>query len=203
MTASALAALGLTEASTAATDGSVSIVYRAYQPSALTVAAGQTVTWKNSGLGPHTVTAIAGRFDSGKLDAGATFSYAFTTPGTYLYACTIHPTMKGEVVVLAALPPGSPPAGGPPQSVQVRLSRQSGPHGSVTLVHVQAPRPGAKALLQLRSGSTWSTARRMQLGSGGKATFSLSASVHRRLRVIVQGPAGKAPLISRALSPGA
>lgn len=189
--AATLALLGLAAASTAATDANVSIVYRAYQPSDLTIVAGQPLTWTNSGLGPHTVTSDAALFDSGRLEAGATFSYTFTAPGTYLYSCTVHPTMHGKVVVLAELP----------QVVQVHLSKQHGAHGDLTLVHVDAPRPGAKALLQLRIGSRWSTVRRTQLGSSGKATLRLNASVHSRLRVVVQGPGAQPRLISRALQP--
>ena len=198
----ALALLALAAEGTAATDTNVSIVFRAYQPSQLTVLSGQTVSWRNSGLGPHTVTADAGQFDSGTLQGGATFSYTFSTPGTYLYSCTIHPTMHGRVVVLAALPPGFPPAA-PLDAVLVHLSKKSGPHGSATLVHAQAARPGAEALLQLQSPKgAWATARREQLSSAGKATFSLSVSVHRRLRVLVQGAAGEAPLRSTPVRPG-
>jgi plastocyanin len=191
--AATVALLGLAAGSTAATDTNVSIVYRAYQPSDLTVVAGETVIWTNSGLGPHTVTSDAGQFDSGRLEAGATFSYTFTSPGTYLYSCTVHPTMHGRVLVLAELP----------QVVRVHLLKQRGAHGDLTLVHVDAPRPGANALLQLRVGSHWSTVRRTRLGSSGEATLRLSASVHRRLRVVVQGPGVQAPLISRALQPRA
>ena len=197
----AVALLGLAAGSTAATDVNVSIVYRAYQPSQLTVLAGQTVTWRNSGLGPHTVTSDAGQFDSGTLQAGGAFSYAFTTPGRYLYSCLVHPTMHGAVAVLGALPPGFP-AGEPLDAVLVHLSKTHGEHAGATLVHVQAARPGASALLQLQSpkGASWSTTRRTQLGSTGKATFSLSAAVHRRLRVVVEGP-GEAPLTSKPLRP--
>jgi len=128
--------------STAATDTNVAIVYRAYQPSDLTVLAGQTVVWRNSGLGPHTVTSDAGQFDSGPLQAGASFASAFSTPGTYLYSCRIHPTMHGRVVVLAGLPPGFPPEASL-NAVQVKLSKRRGPHASTTLVHALAARPGA------------------------------------------------------------
>lgn len=189
--ASALALLGIAATSTAATDASVSIAFRAYQPSALTVSAGQTVTWRNSGLGPHTVTADSGQFDSEKLESGETFSYTFALPGTYLYSCTIHPTMHGKVVVL---PAGSPLPGA--QKVQLSLSD----HGGTTVAHVHAPRPGAAVLLQLSpSGSSWHTARRAHLSPGGSASFTLAASVHEKLRVVVKGPAGKPPLISKAL----
>lgn len=189
--AAAIALLGPMAAGTAATGADVLIVFRAYQPSTLTVSAGQTATWRNSGLGPHTVTADSGQFDSQKLESGETFSYTFTLPGTYLYSCTIHPTMHGKVVVL---PAGSPLPGA--QKVQLSLSDHSGS----TVAHVHAPRPGAAVLLQLSpSGSSWHTARKAHLSSGGRATFALPGSVHQKLRVVVKGPAGQAPLISKAL----
>ncbi|HEY2571107.1 MAG TPA: cupredoxin family copper-binding protein [Solirubrobacteraceae bacterium] len=202
LAATAAALLGLASGSTAATDAGVQIVYRAYQPAELTVLVGQPVTWRNSGLGPHTVTADAGQFDSSTLQAGATFSYTFSAPGTYAYSCTIHPTMHGKVVVLAALPPGFPP-GRPLDAVIVQLSKKRRGHASTTLVRVQAARPGARALLQLQSpkGSSWKTSQRAQLSSAGRATFSLAGSAHHRLRIVVQGPAGEAPLTSKAVFP--
>lgn len=197
-------ALGPTAASTASSDVAVSIVARAYQPPTLTIAAGQTVTWTNHGLTPHTVTAAGGQFDSGRIDAGGSFSVSFATPGTFAYACTIHPSMHGKIVVLAALLPGAQP-GAPLGTLHVSLSHKQGSHGKLTLVHVQASLRGAKALLQLQSpsGSSWTTTRRAQLSSAGTVTFTLSASVHRRLRVLVQGPAGEPPLIGKALRPAA
>lgn len=189
----ALALLGLAATGTAANDVSVLIAFRAYQPSALTVTAGQTVTWRNSGLGPHTVTADSGQFDSEKLESGGTFSYTFALPGTYLYSCTIHPTMHGKVVVL--------PAGSPlPGTQKVKLSLSD--HGGATIAHVHAPRPGATVLLQLSpSGSSWQTKRRAHLSPGGRASFTLVAGIHEKLRVVVKGPAGQPPLISKALRP--
>jgi plastocyanin len=202
--AAASSLLVLASASPAATDSSVQIVYRAYQPAQLTVVAGQTVTWRNSGLGPHTVTSDAGLFDSGALQTGDTFSYTFSAPGTYAYSCTIHPTMHGKVVVLAALPPGFPP-GASLDTVLLHLAKKHTAHGAMTVVRVQAARPGAKALLQLQSpgGSSFATKLRAQLSAGGMTTFRLAASVHRRLRVVVQGPAGEAPLISKPVRPPA
>lgn len=202
--ATVAALLGLAAGSTAATDSGVQIVYRAYQPTELTVLAGQTVTWRNSGLGPHTVTADAGQFDSGTLQSGSAFSYTFSAPGTYAYSCTIHPTMHGQVVVLAALPAGFPP-GSPLDAVIVRVSKKRVGHASKTLVRVQAARPGAEALLQLQSsnGSQWTTSLRTRLSSAGEATFSLRAGAHRRLRVVVQGPAGQAALTSKPVRPPA
>jgi plastocyanin len=71
-----------------------------YSPGTLAVKVGATVTWVNKDTVTHTVTS-QGRslFDSGNLPTGATFSFRFTQIGTYPYYCTIHPWMKGTVVV--------------------------------------------------------------------------------------------------------
>ncbi len=61
-----------------------------FSTATLQVAAGTEVTWKNSDAMVHTVTADDGSFDSGNMDAGATWSYTFGTPGTYTYHCTPH-----------------------------------------------------------------------------------------------------------------
>src|SRR4051794_10922402 len=50
---------------------------RVYAPSAITVAAGQTISWHNETLGPHTVTSTTELFNSGRLDAGGGYSLRF------------------------------------------------------------------------------------------------------------------------------
>jgi plastocyanin len=195
-----LGALWLPPATASAVTGEVpvSIVSRAYQPAELMVEAGQTVVWTNRGFGPHTVTAAGGEFDSGRINAGESFKVTFTTPGTFAYACTIHPSMHGKVSVLV---PGSLSAG-LPGALKVTLAKAHTAHGALTLVRVQAPRPGASVLLQLRSPKgRWGTVRRAHLSAQGKATLSLSANVHGKLRVIVQGAGGAPPLISKTLTP--
>ena len=182
-------ALSLTAASSVATQTGVSIVYRAYQPSTTIVTVGQTVTWKNSTLQQHTVTAIDGTFNSGVMAGGTSFSVTFTTPGTFLYKCLVHPTMKGTVIVRSAQEA---------QIVQVRLSKQR----RHTLVHVQASRPGAKVLLQARKGSSWQDVAQARLSALGTATLSVSSTIDRRLRVVVLGEPGEAPL-TKVLAQGA
>nr|WP_286150318.1 cupredoxin family copper-binding protein [Mycobacterium sp. ST-F2] len=71
----------------------------AFAPAELTVPAGTTVTWTNHDEDPHNVVAEGGQFRSPTMGSGATFSYAFTTPGTFTYVCGIHPFMHGTVVV--------------------------------------------------------------------------------------------------------
>jgi plastocyanin len=57
----------------------------AYEPGVRTVPAGTTVTWTNWEELVHTVTSDTGLWDSGNLSDGQSFSYTFTTPGTYTY----------------------------------------------------------------------------------------------------------------------
>jgi plastocyanin len=77
----------------------VSIAGMAFSPATLTVAIGTTVIWTNNDGMTHTVTSDATNFDSGDLVPGSKFSQVFSVAGTYPYHCTIHPTMKGTIVV--------------------------------------------------------------------------------------------------------
>jgi amicyanin len=80
----------------------VAIADFAFAPTTLTIAVGDTVTWTNEDAVEHTATSTAGAFDSGLLAQGESFSFTFTTAGTYDYLCTPHPTMTGRIVVVAA-----------------------------------------------------------------------------------------------------
>jgi amicyanin len=70
-----------------------------FNPATLTVPVGATVTWTNQDEEPHTVAAKDGSFHSPGMDTHATYSFTFTTPGSYDYICSIHPFMTGTVVV--------------------------------------------------------------------------------------------------------
>ena len=77
-----------------------------FVPDTLTVSKGTTVSWTNGDSTLHTVTsgsAEAGNsgteFDSSYLAEGKTFQHQFSSSGTFDYYCTLHPYMKGKVVV--------------------------------------------------------------------------------------------------------
>jgi plastocyanin len=71
-----------------------------FSPASFTAKVGQAVTWSNGDGATHTVTSTtSGQFDSGSIPSGGTYSYTFTQAGTYTYYCTIHPWMKGTIVV--------------------------------------------------------------------------------------------------------
>jgi amicyanin len=79
-------------------EAKVSISNFAFDPVALTVKVGTTVTWTNNDIVAHTVT-FTDVADSPVLNRGDHFSRTFTEAGTYSYICSIHPFMQGMVVV--------------------------------------------------------------------------------------------------------
>jgi plastocyanin len=78
-----------------------------YKPAIIDINKGTTVIWTNNDVEVHTVTsgnldtgARTGTFfDSGYLSKGDTFQHIFNDPRTYDYYCTLHPFMKGKVIV--------------------------------------------------------------------------------------------------------
>src|SRR5579871_2530648 len=54
-----------------------------FSPGTLTIPAGTTVVWDNKGLNYHTTTSRDGLWDSGTFGTGQTYSFTFSTPGTY------------------------------------------------------------------------------------------------------------------------
>jgi plastocyanin len=77
----------------------VSMDHNTFIPGEITVAPGTTVTWVNNETMPHTVVSPNQGFRSKTLVKDAKFSFTFTTPGDYDYLCSIHPNMKGKVIV--------------------------------------------------------------------------------------------------------
>lgn len=90
----------------------VSITDGAFSPATLTIAAGDTVTWRNDDDRPHTVTAGDGSFDSGNLDPGQTFTMTFASARSVGYVCAYHDDMTATLTVgaTAAPAPASVPA---------------------------------------------------------------------------------------------
>ena len=96
----------------AAVAGSIPVQIKSYAftPATLTIKAGTKVTWTNYDTAPHTVTVDSGpvKFNSPTLQKGDSFTYTFTTPGTYSYYCAVHPDMMAKVVVTGSTPTPTP-----------------------------------------------------------------------------------------------
>jgi plastocyanin len=100
----ATAALLPREPQASAANQSVTMAHYAFSPASLTVRVGDAVTWTNTDPAPHDVTTTSAPvpIHSPTLKTGMTWSYTFTTPGTYTYICSIHPDMHATIVVQPA-----------------------------------------------------------------------------------------------------
>lgn len=75
-----------------------------YIPTKIRILTGESVTWLNEDAAFHSVTSGStenplGSFDSGHLDPGQLFTITFDEAGSFDYFCTLHPWMKGIVIV--------------------------------------------------------------------------------------------------------
>ena len=96
--ASSLAAACALPGWCAAATHTVTIEGMKFSPATVTVKKGDKVVWQNKDMVPHTATA-KGRFDSGSIAQGKSWSHAMSKAGRYDYICNFHPGMKATVVV--------------------------------------------------------------------------------------------------------
>jgi plastocyanin len=151
----------------AASGQAVAIRDVAFAPKRITVDVGASVTWTNNGEEPHTATAADGSFDTGTLKTGQSASHTFTKAGTFGYICTIHPFMKGTVVVRGASAPapksstsgsggGGTPTGATPPSPATRpapAGATATPASTATPARSSLPNTGDDALARLVLGA--------------------------------------------------
>jgi plastocyanin len=84
------------------TAGTINIKNMIFAPPQITVAKGGTVTWTNNDNTTHTVVddlSNVGGPHSGDIAPGSSYSFTFTKTGSFQYHCTIHPSMRGTIVV--------------------------------------------------------------------------------------------------------
>jgi Plastocyanin len=77
----------------------------AFVPASKTISVGTTITWTNKDNTTHTATSGVpnspdGLFNSGNLSNGGTFSFKFTTAGTFKYFCLIHGAMMTATMIV-------------------------------------------------------------------------------------------------------
>ena len=76
----------------------VTIQQMQFIPATLTVQKGDTIVWINKGMVPHTVKEEkTNGFYSDTIEVGNTWKMVATDTATY--DCSIHPTMKGRIVI--------------------------------------------------------------------------------------------------------
>ena len=79
-----------------------------FDPSEITIQAGESVTWNNRDIVPHTATSgnpedagLGPIFRSAQLSQGETFTHTFDEAGEFIYFCEVHPVMmRGAKVIV-------------------------------------------------------------------------------------------------------
>ena len=79
----------------------------AFSPMEITIQAGESVTWTNQDIVPHTATSgnpgdedLGAIFRSASLGQGGTFTHTFNDPGEFVYFCEVHPGMMRDAKVI-------------------------------------------------------------------------------------------------------
>lgn len=109
----------------------VSITESGFNPSTLNVTPGTTVTWTNNGTEEHRIDELSNHiFRSDDLEPGDTFSYNFSTPGTFHYEDD-RDDFQGTIIVSGSTPT---PSGGAGTTVQVTM--ESGDNFNPTTVYI-------------------------------------------------------------------
>jgi len=79
----------------------VSIQSMQFTPATVTVVLGTKIVWTNNDTETHTVTSDDGTsFNSGNIAPQGTYNLTLTQTGTYLYHCSLHPSMTGTIQVV-------------------------------------------------------------------------------------------------------
>jgi len=70
-----------------------------FQPTPISIKAGERVTWTNKDTANHQIVGEDGSFSSAVLARGSSFSHTFALGGTFGYHDGLQPALKGTVVV--------------------------------------------------------------------------------------------------------
>ena len=121
---------------------SVTIQNFSFVPPAITINAGDSVSWTNKDQVAHTATSDSGVFDTGAIAPLGGKTITFTDAGTYAYHCTFHTFMKGTVTVLGPAPTTPPPPPPTPQPTPQPTPRPTlPPIAPPTVVPPPSPSP--------------------------------------------------------------
>src|SRR3954468_1219166 len=67
-----------------------------FVPERVEVAVGDSITWVNHDVVPHTVTNVAKKVESGTIAANGKWTYVVRGKGDVDYVCRFHPGMRGS-----------------------------------------------------------------------------------------------------------
>jgi plastocyanin len=148
----------------------VSIEYASYKPRRLDVLMGDTVTWTNTSVRAHTVTAEDQSFDSGRVNGGERFVRTFDATGAYPYYCRLHPTIRGEVDAHELLLDPQPETAAPGRSYELS--------GRAALSE------GTEVSIEGDSGSGFGQVASAQVGTDGSFSAMVTPTRTTRYRAV-------------------
>jgi plastocyanin len=171
-----------------------------FVPASVTINHDDSVTWTNIDTIDHQVVANGGSFASPILKAGKSWTHTFRNGGTFRYHDSLHPTLRGTLVVRGA-----------PDQVTLATSVPVVKFGSaVTLTGTVSNKKAGETvtLVQLPYGQTTKqVVATLQTTTGGAFTFAVSPQVNTTYQaqwkslessVVVQvQPVIKLPFVSR------
>jgi plastocyanin len=167
----AITTLGLVLAAPASSaTTTISIKRAGFAPASVTINQDDAVTWTNNDTIDHQIVANNGSFASPILKAGKSWTRTFRSGGTFRYHDSLHPALKGTVVV----------KGAPPQVTLVASVPVVKFGGTVTLSGtVTNKRAGETVtLVQLPFGQTTKQViATLQTTSGGAFSFNVTPQV--------------------------
>ena len=148
----------------------VSIKRTGFVPASVTINQDDSVTWTNNDRIEHQVVANGGSFASPILRPGKSFTRTFRGGGTFRYHDSLHPALKGTVVV----------RGAPPQVTLAASAPVVKFGGTVTLSGVVTNKKAGETitLVQLPYGQTTKQViATLQTTTGGAFSFTVSPQV--------------------------
>ncbi len=163
----ALALWALTPASPAATTNLVRMGNYDFNPTNLTINAGDTVRWTNTAATAHDTTANSGLWSSPTFGSPNTYSFRFTNSGNYPYYCALHvvshPEQTGTVSVAASVIPPTVSITSPASGTDFSTP------ATFTFSATAADSDGSVTNVKFYAGATL-------LGSDASSPFSITAS---------------------------
>lgn len=206
--AAGLTGLGIIPASRAAQSQPVvvSLKSMSFQPQALTVAVGTTVTWRNDEPDRTTHSVTGGPLASPDLAPGLAYSFTFNSPGSFTYHCRFHSYMEGLVTVTdqtdatttSAPPPvTTAPPGVPPTDAANGAQYVGAPLGDGTFLAKHDLVGGVKVFHLVMAPLSWEVAKgRVVQGFAFNGVIPgpvIRANAGDRLRFVVENklPAGQ------------
>lgn len=149
----------------------ISIKRTGFVAKSVTINQDDTVTWTNADTIDHQIVANGGSFASPILKAGKSWSRTFRSGGTFRYHDSLHPSLRGTVVV----------KGAPPQVSLVASVPVVKFGSSVTLSGAVSNKKAGETitLVQLPFGQTTKQViATLQTAAGGVYSFNVSPQVN-------------------------